>query len=241
MRLRNGEQCEEWIFHTAVCVCCLPQNRLCAKCSAEMGSSMAEFEIYRREKKYHIHEIIIKWIVDIAMVVCLSFLLAVYMLGKTTVVGHSMEPTLYNDDNVLIDKVSYCFKKPQRYDVIIFEPAIANVSKYYVKRIIGLPGETVQIIDGVVYIDGEPLEDDIIYSLKLTDENGGRIEPEKIYNAGLASEPVELGYDEYFVLGDNRNNSEDSRFANVGNVKYSSIIGRIWAVSSPFGRMGIIE
>ncbi len=202
---------------------------------------MAEFEIYRREKKYHLHEIIIKWIVDIAMVVCLSFLLATYMLGKTTVVGHSMEPTLYNDDNVLIDKVSYCFKEPQRYDVIIFEPNIANVSKYYVKRIIGLPGETVQIIDGVVYIDGEPLEDDIIYSFKLTDENGDEIEPEKIYNAGLASEPVELGYDEYFVLGDNRNNSEDSRFANVGNVKYSSIIGKIWAISSPFGRMGIIE
>ena len=202
---------------------------------------MAEFEIYRREKKYHLHEIIIKWIVDIAMVVCLSFLLATYMLGKTTVVGHSMEPTLYNDDNVLIDKVSYCFKEPQRYDVIIFEPNIANVSKYYVKRIIGLAGETVQIIDGVVYIDGEPLEDDIIYSFKLTDENGDEIEPEKIYNAGLASEPVELGYDEYFVLGDNRNNSEDSRFANVGNVKYSSIIGKIWAISSPFGRMGIIE
>lgn len=202
---------------------------------------MAEFEIYRREKKYHLHEIIIKWIVDIAMVVCLSFLLATYMLGKTTVVGHSMEPTLYNDDNVLIDKVSYCFKEPQRYDVIIFEPNIANVSKYYVKRIIGLPGETVQIIDGVVYIDGEPLKDDIIYSFKLTDENGDEIEPEKIYNAGLASEPVELGYDEYFVLGDNRNNSEDSRFANVGNVKYSSIIGKIWAISSPFGRMGIIE
>ncbi|MGN1187218.1 MAG: signal peptidase I [Lachnospiraceae bacterium] len=202
---------------------------------------MAEFEIYRREKKYHIHEIIIKWIVDIAMVVCLSFLLATYMLGKTTVVGHSMEPTLYNDDHVLIDKVSYCFKEPQRYDVIIFEPNIANVSKYYVKRIIGLPGETVQIIDGVVYIDGEPLEDDIIYSFKLTDDNGDEIKPEKIYNAGLASEPVELGYDEYFVLGDNRNNSEDSRFANVGNVKYSSIIGKIWAISSPFGRMGIIK
>lgn len=202
---------------------------------------MAEFEIYRREKKYHIHEIIIKWIVDIAMVVCLSFLLATYMLGKTTVVGHSMEPTLYNDDHVLIDKVSYCFKEPQRYDVIIFEPAIANVSKYYVKRIIGLPGETVQIVDGVVYIDGEPLEDDIIYSFMLEDENGEEITPEKIFNAGLASEPVELGYDEYFVLGDNRNNSEDSRFANVGNVKYSSIIGRIWAISSPFGRMGLIK
>ena len=203
--------------------------------------SMAEFEVYRREKKYHVHEIILKWIVDITMVVCLSFILATYMLGKTTVVGHSMEPTLENDDSLLVDKVSYCFGQPKRYDVIVFEPAIANVSKYYVKRVIGLPGETVQIVDGEVYIDGSPLKDDVIYGFSLEDDDGNPIEPEKIYNAGLASEPITLGYDEYFVLGDNRNNSEDSRFSNVGNVKYSSIIGRIWAVSSPFGRMGLVK
>ena len=202
---------------------------------------MAEFEVYRREKKYRVHEIILKWIVDITMVVCLSFILATYMLGKTTVVGHSMEPTLENDDSLLVDKVSYCFRQPERYDVIVFEPAIANVSKYYVKRIVGLPGETIQIIDGVVYINGEPLENDVIYSFGLKDEAGKPVEPEKIYNAGLAEKPITLGYDEYFVLGDNRNNSEDSRFSNVGNVKYSAIIGRIWAVSSPFGRMGLVK
>ena len=202
---------------------------------------MAEFEVYRREKKYHVHEIILKWIVDITMVVCLSFILATYMLGKTTVVGHSMEPTLENDDSLLVDKVSYCFRQPERYDVIVFEPAIANVSKYYVKRIVGLPGETIQIIDGVVYINGEPLENDVIYSFGLKDEAGKPVEPEKIYNAGLAEKPITLGYDEYFVLGDNRNNSVDSRFSNVGNVKYSAIIGRIWAVSSPFGRMGLVK
>ena len=202
---------------------------------------MAEFEVYRREKKYHVHEIILKWIVDITMVVCLSFILATYMLGKTTVVGHSMEPTLENDDSLRVDKVSYCFRQPERYDVIVFEPAIANVSKYYVKRIVGLPGETIQIIDGVVYINGEPLENDVIYSFGLKDEDGKPVEPEKIYNAGLAEKPITLGYDEYFVLGDNRNNSEDSRFSNVGNVKYSAIIGRIWAVSSPFGRMGLVK
>lgn len=202
---------------------------------------MAEFEVYRREKKYHVHEIILKWIVDITMVVCLSFILATYMLGKTTVVGHSMEPTLENDDSLLVDKVSYCFRQPERYDVIVFEPAIENVSKYYVKRIVGLPGETIQIIDGVVYINGEPLENDVIYSFGLKDEAGKPVEPEKIYNAGLAEKPITLGYDEYFVLGDNRNNSEDSRFSNVGNVKYSAIIGRIWAVSSPFGRMGLVK
>ena len=201
---------------------------------------MAEFEVYRREKKYHVHEIILKWIVDITMVVCLSFILATYMLGKTTVVGHSMEPTLENDDSLLVDKVSYCFRQPERYDVIVFEPAIANVSKYYVKRIVGLPGETIQIIDGVVYINGEPLENDVIYSFGLKDEAGKPVEPEKIYNAGLAEKPITLGYDEYFVLGDNRNNSEDSRYANIGNVKEDYIIGKAWFRVSPWKKFGFI-
>ena len=201
---------------------------------------MAEFEVYRREKKYHVHEIILKWIVDITMVVCLSFILATYMLGKTTVVGHSMEPTLENDDSLLVDKVSYCFRQPERYDVIVFEPAIANVSKYYVKRIVGLPGETIQIIDGVVYINGEPLENDVIYSFGLKDEDGKPVEPEKIYNAGLAEKPITLGYDEYFVLGDNRNNSEDSRYANIGNVKKDYIIGKAWFRVSPWKKFGFI-
>ena len=200
---------------------------------------MAEFEVYRREKKYHVHEIILKWIVDITMVVCLSFILATYMLGKTTVVGHSMEPTLENDDSLLVDKVSYCFRQPERYDVIVFEPAIANVSKYYVKRIVGLPGETIQIIDGVVYINGEPLENDVIYSFGLKDEKP--VEPEKIYNAGLAEKPITLGYDEYFVLGDNRNNSEDSRFSNVGNVKFRQIKGKVWLRIQPVSRFGLIS
>ena len=202
---------------------------------------MAEFEVYRREKKYHVHEIILKWIVDITMVVCLSFILATYMLGKTTVVGHSMEPTLENDDSLLVDKVSYCFRQPERYDVIVFEPAIANVSKYYVKRIVGLPGETIQIIDGVVYINGEPLENDVIYSFGLKDEDGKPVEPEKIYNAGLAEKPITLGYDEYFVLGDNRNNSEDSRFSNVGNVKFRQIKGKVWLRIQPVSRFGLIS
>ena len=180
-------------------------------------------------------------ILYLLIIVLLTWVIVTFVGQRTKVDGHSMEPTLENDDSLLVDKVSYCFRQPERYDVIVFEPAIANVSKYYVKRIVGLPGETIQIIDGVVYINGEPLENDVIYSFGLKDEDGKPVEPEKIYNAGLAEKPITLGYDEYFVLGDNRNNSEDSRFSNVGNVKYSAIIGRIWAVSSPFGRMGLVK
>lgn len=219
---------------------------------------MAEIEIYRRETKYHIHEHIFKWIVDIIMVICISFIFSIYLLGKTTVVGHSMEPVLSSGDGALIDKVSYTMRKPQRYDIVVFVPSVANVSKYYVKRIIGLPGETVQIIDGYVYINGEKLEDDVVFEHSVTQvEKINKYNKEEkidevvtqedvlpkllVYNAGIASEPVVLGYDEYFVLGDNRNNSEDSRFSNVGNVKYSSIIGRIWAVSSPLSHIKIVK
>ena len=87
------------------------------------------------------------------------------------------------------------------------------------RRVIGLPGETVQIKDGKVYINGKQLEDDVVDSDILT--------------AGLAAEPVILGMDEYFVLGDNRNNSEDSRFSNIAMVKRDNIIGSVWAVMSP--------
>ena len=207
---------------------------------------MADFEIYRKEKIYYVHEVVIKWIVDIIMIISLSYLCTIFFLGKAVAVGHSMDPVLLNNDNILIDKVSYCFNEPERYDIVVFEPSVANVSKYYIKRIIGLPGETVQIIDGFVYINGELLTDDIIYRRDDDDKKDSKEDSEeqemvRIYNAGLASEPILLGYDEYFVLGDNRNNSEDSRFSNVGNVKISSIIGKAWAVSAPFGRIGLIK
>lgn len=188
---------------------------------------MRDFEFSKREKVYKPYEPIMKWIVDIIMVVCIAYLIVIYLCSKTFMVGNSMNSMIENGDGILIDKVTFCFREPERYDVVIFEPNVANVSQYYIKRIIGLPGETVQIIDGKVYINGEPLSDDI--------------SDESIFNSGLATEPVVLGYNEYFVLGDNRNNSEDSRFSNVGNIKRNSIIGRIWLISTPVSRLGLVK
>ena len=180
----------------------------------------------KREILYRPHEPIIKAIVDIVVIVCAAFLMINFFFDNTSITGHSMNNTLKNDDVMLVNKVAFKYRDPKRYDVIIFKPNIGNVSDYYTKRIIGLPGETVQIVDGKVYIDGEVLKDDVI--------------DEVIYNAGNAAKPIKLGYNEYFVLGDNRNNSDDSRFSNVGFVKYEDIVGMPWFVVYPFSSFGTI-
>ena len=180
----------------------------------------------KREILYRPHEPIIKAIVDIIVIVCAAFLMVNFFFDNTKITGHSMNNTLKNDDVMLVNKVAFKYRYPKRYDVIIFKPNIGNVSDYYTKRIIGLPGETVQIIDGKVYIDGDVLKDDVI--------------DEVIYNAGNAAKPIKLGYNEYFVLGDNRNNSDDSRFSNVGFVKYEDIIGMPWFVVYPFSSFGTV-
>lgn len=162
-------------------------------------------------------------------VLCLTWIVIQFVGQRTEVEGASMEPTLYNGDNLIVDKISYRFRDPERFDIIVF-PFKYAASTYYIKRIIGLPGETVQIDErGNIYINGEVLI-----------ESYGRevIKPEYI---GLAREPIVLGEDEYFVLGDNRNNSKDSRTEVVGNIKREDIIGRAWIRIWPFERFGILK
>ena len=162
-------------------------------------------------------------------VLCLTWIVIQFVGQRTEVEGASMEPTLYNGDNLIVDKISYRFRDPERFDIIVF-PFKYAASTYYIKRIIGLPGETVQIDErGNIYINGEVLI-----------ESYGRevIKPEYI---GLAREPIVLGEDEYFVLGDNRNNSKDSRTEVVGNIKREDIIGRAWIRIWPFKRFGILR
>lgn len=164
--------------------------------------------------------------VYVAVVFAVTFLVITYVGQRTQVNGESMYPTLYHKDNLIVDKLSYRFADPQRYDIIVF-PYQYKENTYFIKRIIGLPGETVQIIDGHVYIDGEKLEDP--YGQEAMKE------------AALASDTVRLGQDEYFVLGDNRNESEDSRFPDVGNIKREDIIGKAWIRIWPFDRFGWLK
>lgn len=160
-------------------------------------------------------------------VLCITYLVIHYVGQRTQVQGSSMEPKLSNEDNLIVDKISYRFHDPERFDIIVF-PFQYEDNTYYIKRIIGMPGETVQIdAEGNILINGE-----------ILDENYGK---EVIQNAGRAYEPITLGDDEYFVMGDNRNNSTDSRDPSVGNIKREDIIGRAWLRILPLDKFGFIR
>lgn len=166
------------------------------------------------------------WLVFIFIVVAASWLVVTFVGQRTQVSGSSMETTLSDGDQLIVDKISYRFRDPKRYDIVVF-PYRYEENTYYIKRIIGMPGETVQIVDGEVYINGE-----------LLGEHYGN---ELIENPGLAEEPVTLGDDEYFVLGDNRNNSQDSRASNVGVIHRNELLGRAWIRLWPFSEFGVIR
>lgn len=167
------------------------------------------------------------WIVYILVVVCATWLIVTYVGQRTKVSGDSMLNTLHNGDNLIVDKISYRFRAPERFEIIVFPYRHAE-DTYYIKRIIGLPGETVQILNGYVYIDGQKLDEN--YGREIIDED----------KYGLAAEPVELGKDEYFVLGDNRNHSSDSREPSVGVLKREELIGRAWVRIWPLKDIGVI-
>ena len=157
------------------------------------------------------------------------WLVITFVGQRTEVEGASMENTLHNGDNLIVDKLSYRFHDPERFDIIVF-PFQCQDNTYYIKRIIGLPGETVQIMDdGSIYINGEKLEEN--YGMEV-------IKPETI---GRAAEPIELGDDEYFVMGDNRNNSSDSRTDMVGNITRENIIGKAWLRIWPVSDFGVLQ
>ena len=161
------------------------------------------------------------------VVLCLVYLVIHFVGQRTQVSGSSMEPQLRHEDNLIVDKITYRFREPERFDIIVF-PFEYEDNTFYIKRIIGLPGETVQIDrDGNIFINGEILE-----------EGYGK---EVIQEPGRAYEPITRGEDEYFVLGDNRNNSSDSRDMSVGNVRRDKIIGRAWLRIWPFDRFGFIR
>ena len=160
----------------------------------------------------------------IAAVLFLSFLIVRFVGQRTEVIGNSMVPTLPDGNQLITDKITYRFREPERFEVIVFphEP----VNEYYIKRIIGMPGETVEISeDGRIFIDGKELQEEYGYGITQPHEMQGKIV---------------LGEDEYFVLGDNREVSLDSRYKEVGNIPRSIIIGRAWLRLYPFSEFGLL-
>ena len=177
------------------------------------------------EKPKGIVKELLGWIVYIAIIIGLTWLIITFVGQRTRVSGHSMEATLHDGDNLIVDKLSYHFREPKRFEIIVF-PYRHKENTYYIKRIIGLPGETVQVKDGHVNINGEKLDEN--YGLEVMED------------AGIAAEPIELGEDEYFVLGDNRNHSSDSRDPSVGILHRDELIGRAWVRIWPLDSIGVI-
>lgn len=175
-------------------------------------------------------------VIYIAVVVGLTFLFIRFVAQVTRVSGRSMEPTLHGTeseadtehvDSLIVDKISYRFRDPERFDIIVF-PFEHAEHTYFIKRIIGLPGETVNIdYEGNIYIDG----------VRLNESYGKEV----ILNPGIAVNPITLGEDEYFVMGDNRNNSMDSRDEGVGNIHKDRIIGRAFLRVYPFMEFGLLH
>lgn len=163
------------------------------------------------------------------IVLIATYLVIAFVGQRTEVDGASMETTLFDGDNLIVDKITYRFKDPQRFDIIVF-PFQYQENTFYIKRIIGMPGEVVQIDEkGNIYINGALLEES--YGKEII----------KAENVGIASQPITLGEDEYFVLGDNRNNSTDSRTDIVGNIHRKDIVGRAWLRIWPFNEFGVLK
>ena len=161
-----------------------------------------------------IHRISV-WAGEVIGLIILAFLIVQFAFQTVTVHGESMSPAYGDGDILLVNKLDYRLHDPKRLDPVALELPNGSGSHYTVKKVIGCPGETIQINDGKVYINGQ--ETDCGFE-------------EEILSAGLASYEITLGEDEYFIMGQNCNNSEDSRVANIGNIKRDQFVGKIIAV-----------
>ena len=183
---------------------------------------------YRRRKSISasLMKEIFSWITGIVIAVFLAVTVN-YCLGMSTyVVGVSMEPTLYNGQRIFINRLSYKIKGPQAGDVVVFLPNGNRNAHYYVKRVVAVPGDTVQIQDGILYVNGEASD---LITVKIQEE-------------GIASNELTLGKGEYFCIGDCPGSSEDSRSANIGPVDSEDIIGKVWfRLSCEDAGMGLVK
>lgn len=170
---------------------------------------------------------IIDMLIYVSVLVAVILLIHTFVGEQVKVRGTSMENTLLDEDRLFLEKISYNLDKPKRFDIVVFHPKNTSDKTYYIKRIIGLPGETIQIVDSKIYINNVLLE-----------ENFGK---EDMIDPGIAGQGILLSEDEYFVLGDNRNNSTDSRFPSVGAVTLDSIQGKAWLRILPISQFGILE
>ncbi len=199
--------------------------------SKEMTDEVEEKENHiednKNSKKEKRSSFIKEFLVYVIIFVIGLYIIPNYVLQRTVVDGDSMLNTLHNEESLLIDKISYVVGDPKRFDIVVFYPYGKDVEEYYVKRVIGLPGETVQIIGQDIYINGEILE-----------ENYGK---DPIHYSGIAKDPITLADDEYFLMGDNREISYDSRYEDIGPVHRDYIEGKAFIRIWPLKKFGFVD
>ena len=183
---------------------------------------------YRRRKK--LNRLVVKevcsWIFGIVTAVFIAGVVVFFLGMSTNVVGVSMEPTLYNGQKIFVNRFIYILSSPKRGDVVVFLPNGNENAHYYIKRVVAVPGDRLKIQEGVLYVNGE--ESKWVF--------------EKILDSGIAANELVLGSGEYFCIGDNPNNSEDSRSANIGFVEEEDIIGEAWfCMSGGDSKAGFIK
>ena len=168
-----------------------------------------------------------RWVFEIVVTLVLAAMVGIMLFQTVTMQESSMEPTIAVGDRFFINRVVYKFSSPKRGDLIVFRTNASDDAALHIRRVIGLPGETIQIWGGRILIDGEAYKEGKDFPM--------------ISNPGLASSSITLESGEYFVLGDNRNNSEDSRYADIGMVKKRYIAGKIWFTCAPFEKLGFTK
>lgn len=168
-----------------------------------------------------------RWVFEIVVTLVLAAMVGIMLFQTVTMQESSMEPTIAVGDRFFINRVVYKFSSPKRGDLIVFRTNASDDAALHIRRVIGLPGETIQILGGRILIDGEAYKEGKDFPM--------------ISNPGLASSSITLESGEYFVLGDNRNNSEDSRYADVGMIKKRYIAGKIWFTCAPFEKLGFTK
>ena len=183
----------------------------------------------KQRKKFNmpLFKEILSWAVEVIIVIVIAYVCVSSFGFRTNVVGQAMEAQLTNGEQIFVNRFVYLVSHPKPGDVIVFLPNGNEKSHYYVRRVIAVSGDTVQILNGAVYVNGELYEE----SADVT----------SIEDAGIAAEEIMLENGEYFVLGDNRNNSEDSRYSNIGMVREEYILGKAWFHFASLGNMGLIR
>jgi len=195
--------------------------------SEEQNSVNVDTQEQNIDKKGKVKSVILEILMYAVILYLCIYIIPKYVVQRTIVDGPSMENTLHNGENLLIEKISHKISGLKRYDIIVFYPHGREYKEYYVKRVIGLPGETVQIIDDIIYVDGEALDE--------------HYRKDEHTLPGIAEDPISLGDNEIFVLGDNRKVSSDSRYEDVGPVDLHNVEGKVMFRVWPLKKIGVVH